>query len=324
MSGDSNYDLVLSDWAQVAGARIAKSLSYQINGIEVAKLTYDTVAGNPAIAADMFAVPAAIQARVKAPATKDVPYQWVLRRLFLTRLTDSDALIYPDGGGLKLVELAPNVQHVQGGTANNLIVAMKDYLVVFDSPYGELQSLWTIDAAKKKYPGKPIKYLVLTHHHMDHAGGVRTYVAEGATIIVPSQSAEYLEKAIRAPHTLVPDALEKNPRPAKIYGVFENMTLRDDTTELRVYNLAAGAETAPRLANPHIDGMLVGHVVDRKILYVTDLISPRGAAIPRSPETIAVGNTLKEFDVDDADLIIAGGHGGTIKRAEIAAAIAPN
>ena len=89
-------------------------------------------------------------------------------------------VIYPDGGGFKLVELAPNVQHVQGGSANNLIVAMKDYLVIFDAPYGELQSRWTIDAAKAKYPGKPIRYLVLTHHHMDHTGGMRTYVAEGA------------------------------------------------------------------------------------------------------------------------------------------------
>jgi glyoxylase-like metal-dependent hydrolase (beta-lactamase superfamily II) len=213
---------------------------------------------------------------------------------------------------------------VQGGTANNLIVAMKDYLVVFDAPYGELQSRWTIDAAKAKYPGKPIKYLVLTHHHMDHAGGVRTYVAEGATIIVPSQSADYLEKAIRNPHTLVPDALQKNPQPVKVYGVFENMTIKDETGELRVYNSAAGAENAARPPNAHVDGMLIGHVVNRKIVYVTDLISPRGAAIPRAPETIAVGNTLREFDVDDADIVFAGGHGATIKRAEVAAAIAPN
>src|SRR5258708_30318207 len=153
-----------------------------------------------------------MRAAVKPPATKDVPYVWVLRRLFLTRLTDSDAIIYPTGGGLKLVELAPNVQHVQGGTANNLIVAMKDFLIVFDAPYGELQSRWTIDAAKAKYPGKPIRYLVLTHHHMDHTGGMRTYAAEGATIIVPSQTKDYFEKVVRAPHTVVPDELQKNPK----------------------------------------------------------------------------------------------------------------
>src|SRR6266853_7059211 len=119
--GDLNYDLVLADWKAVGGAQIAESLSYRIGDVDVAKLNYREVTANPAIAADTFAVPEAIQAAAKPPATSNVPYQWVMRRLFLTRFTDSDNIIFPNGGGLKLVELAPNVQHVEGGTANNLI-----------------------------------------------------------------------------------------------------------------------------------------------------------------------------------------------------------
>jgi Metallo-beta-lactamase superfamily len=323
ISGDSNYDLVLDGWTAAGSARIATMLSYRLNDVEVAKLSYATVERNPIIAADAFAVPAAVQAAAIPPATANVPYQWVLRRLFLTRFLDSDAIIYPTGGGLKLVELAPNVQHVQGGTANNLIVAMKDFLVIFDAPYGELQSRWTIDAAKAKYPGKPIRYLVLTHHHMDHTGGMRTYVAEGATIIVPSQSAAYFEKIVTYPHTIVPDELQKNPRPLKMYEVFENMTIKDETAEIRVYNTASGGETAARPPNPHVDGMLIGHVIESKLVYVTDLISPRGAPIERSGETATVGKALREFDVE-GDVTFVGGHGTTVKRAEIERALAEN
>jgi hypothetical protein len=321
--GDSNYDLVLDQWTNAAGARVAQSLSYRINGIEVARVNYATVTANPVIAADAFALAPSVRDNAKPPATGNVPYQWVLRRLFLTRFVDSDAVIYPEGGRLSLVELAPNVQHVQGGTANNLIVAMRDYLVVFDAPYGELQSRWVIDAAKAKYPGKPIRYLVLTHHHMDHTGGMRTYVAEGATLLVPSQSVEWFQKVINAPHTVVPDELTKNPQPLKIYGIFENMTIKDETAELLVYNTSSVAENADRPENPHADGMLIGHVVNAKLVYVTDLISPRGVAIERSPNTIAVGNTLREFDVEN-DVTIVGGHGTTVKRAEIEAALAEN
>lgn len=325
ISGDSNFDLVLGGWMPAGAARLATSLSYRVNGVEVAKLAYATVTPNPAMAGDAFAVPEPVMAAAKPPATANVPYQWVLRRIFLNRFLDSDTIVYPADGGFKLVELAPNVQHVQGGTANNLIVAMKDFLVVFDAPYGELQSRWTIDAAKAKYPGKPIRYLVLTHHHMDHTGGMRTYVAEGATIVVPSQAKEYFEKVVRAPHTVVPDELQKNPRIPTIYGVFENMTIRDDTADIRLYNLASGGETDPRAVSPHIDGMLIGHVVDSKLVYVTDLISPRGAPIARSGDTIAVGNVLREFDVGDVpDLIFVGGHGATVKKADIAAALAEN
>src|SRR5579863_10078090 len=309
--GDSNYDAVLTDWKAVNGAQIAQSLSFQIGGVEVAKLNYRDVTANPAIAADTFAVPDSVRAAAKPVATSNVPYQWVMRRLFLTRFLDSDNIIYPNGGGLKLVELAPNVQHVEGGTANNLIVAMKDYLVIFDAPYGELQSRWTIDAAKAKYPGKPIKYLVLTHHHMDHTGGMRTYVAEGATVIVPAPDKAYFEKDVRAPHTIVPDDLQNKPRAADIMEVKDQMTIKDDTTEIRLYNIS----------NPHVQGFLLGHIVTGNILWVTDLISPRGP-IERSDATVAVGTVLRKYGITGA--LIAGGHGTTVKQADIAATLAAN
>jgi glyoxylase-like metal-dependent hydrolase (beta-lactamase superfamily II) len=309
INGDSNYDLVLAGWAPAGGAQVAQSLSYQINGVEVGKLTYRTVTANPMIAADTFAVPEAVKAVANPPATSNVPYQWVIRRLFLTRFLDSDNVIYPTGGGLKLVELAPNVQHVEGGTANNLIVAMKDYLVIFDAPYGELQSHWTIDAAKAKYPGKPIKYLVLTHQHMDHTGGMRTYVAEGATVIAPTPDKAYFEKDVRAPRTLVPDDLQKKPRTATIVEVKDQMSLKDDTDEIRLYNIP----------NPHVQGMLIGYVVKSNVVYITDLVSPRGP-IDRSDMTISAGDALRKYGISGAT--IAGGHGTTVKQADIAAPLA--
>src|SRR5437899_244317 len=216
INGDSNFDLVLTDWKAVGRVQVAHSLSYRINDVEIAKLSYRELTANPTIAADTFAVPDAVKSAAKAPATGNVPYQWVIRRIALGRFLDSDGIIVPPGGSLKLVELAPNVQHVQGGTANNLLVAMKDHLVVFDAPYGELQSRWVIDEAKKKYPGKPIRYLVLTHHHMDHTGGTRTYIAEGATVIVPSPDKAYFEQVARTRHTIVADELAKKPRAAKV------------------------------------------------------------------------------------------------------------
>ena len=78
-----------------------------------------------------------IKASLKPPATANVPYQWVIRRLALGFFLDSDKVFVPEGGSLKLVELAPNVQHVVGGTHNNLIVNMKDGVVVFDAPIND-------------------------------------------------------------------------------------------------------------------------------------------------------------------------------------------
>lgn len=309
--GDSDYDLVLGDWKSVNGARIAHSLSFRLGGRETQRLTYKEIAANPTIATATFEIPEKFRAMALASASTDVPYQWVLRRMFLGRFLDSDAVYFPPGGGFKLVELAPNVQHVVGGSANNLIVNMKDGIVVFDAPVNEGMSRWVIDAAKAKYPGKKVTHLVLTHHHMDHTGGMRTYVAEGATVIVPAPTKAYFEQVAKAPHAVAPDALQKRPRAATIQEVAETLTLKDDTIQVNLHNIP----------NPHSEGMLIGHVVGANIVWVTDLISPRGP-IARNPATVAVGNALRKYNITGAT--IAGGHGTTAKQAESQAALSAN
>jgi glyoxylase-like metal-dependent hydrolase (beta-lactamase superfamily II) len=308
--GDSNYDLVFSDWKDVAGAKIASTQPYRFNAMEVQRITYKEIMANAPVDPKVFAVPDAVRA-AKKPAPTSVPYQWVLRRIFIGRFTDSDAIYFAPGGSFNLVEMAPNVQMVQGGGANNLIVNMADGLAVFDAPTDEGQSRWVIDAAKAKYAGKPIKYLVLTHHHMDHTGGVRAFAAEGATVIVPTPDKAYFEQVIKASHTLEPDAQQKAMKPAMVQEVEDTFSLKDATVEINLYNIP----------NPHVDGFLLIHLPKENILWVTDLISPRGP-ITRNPGTVAVGEALRKHNITGAT--IAGGHGTTTKQADIAPALAMN
>jgi glyoxylase-like metal-dependent hydrolase (beta-lactamase superfamily II) len=309
--GDSNYDMVLSDWKTVNGVKIAFDRSYKLNDMEVQRLAFKEITANTEIAPATFAIPDAVKAAAKPAATANVPYQWVVRRLFLGRFTDSDKIYFGDNGSFKLVELSPNVQMVQGGGANNLIVNMKDGLAVVDAPTDEGQSRFVIDAAKAKYPGKPIKYLVLTHHHMDHTGGMRAFVAEGATIIVPAQDKAYFEQVAKAPHTLEPDAQQKAMKPATVQGVADTSSLKDDNGDINLYNIP----------NPHVDGFLLVHLPKDNVLWVTDLVSPRGP-IGRNPGTVAVGDALRKHNITGA--LIAGGHGVTVKQAEIVPALAAN
>src|SRR5512144_1022637 len=68
IAGDSNYDLVLGDWTAVGSARVARSLSYRLNDVEVAKMNYSSITATPNLPANAFAVPAPVQAAAKAPA----------------------------------------------------------------------------------------------------------------------------------------------------------------------------------------------------------------------------------------------------------------
>jgi glyoxylase-like metal-dependent hydrolase (beta-lactamase superfamily II) len=306
--GDQPFDAVLGDWKAVGGVQVAHALSYQIGGAEVGKVTYTQVVANPTLASEVFAVPDAVRAALKGPATSGVPYQWIIRRLYMSRYMDTEQPYLPAGGSVKLVELAPNVQHAQGASGNNLIVAMKDHLVVFDAPYGEALSRTVIDLAKAKYPGKPIRYLVQTHHHMDHSGGLRAYVAEGATILVAAPTRAYFGAALRNPRTVAGDAQQTARKPIRITEVKDQTMLKDDAGEIRIYNIK----------NPHSEGYLLGHVVKDNIVFVTDLISPRGP-VARTEGTLAVGEALKKHGITNA--LIAGGHGTTAKQSEIGAAL---
>ncbi len=307
--GDANYDLVPSDWKTVEGVKVPNTLTYTLDNIEVGKVTLTDVTANPSIADGAFTPSDTVKAAAKPPMTGNVPYQWILRRIALARFLDNDTIFYPAASPPKTVELAPNVTQIVTGSANNLIVNMKDGLAIFDAPYGELQSRYVIEQAKAKYPGKPIKYLILTHHHMDHTGGMRTFAAEGATIIVPAPDKAYFEKDLKTTHTVLPDELSKHPRKVQVVEVKDEMTLKDDESEIKMF----------RFDNPHVDGMMTIQVVQPNIVWVTDLWSPvRDSA--KNPNSEAFAAELKKLGISGATL--AGGHGASGKQSDLEALMA--
>ena len=93
--------------------------------------------------------------------------------------------------------------------------------------------------------------------------------------------------------------------------VKDTMTLKDDTVEMKLINIP----------NPHSDGLVIIHVAGPNLVWVTDLISPRGT-IGRSPATVAVGDALRKANIANATIV--GGHGTTAKQTDIAAALAAN
>jgi glyoxylase-like metal-dependent hydrolase (beta-lactamase superfamily II) len=80
-------------------------------------------------------------------------------------------------------QLAPGVYLVAGGSHNSVAVEFKDYVTVIEGPLSNQRTNAVVAEVHKLFPNKPIRYLVNTHNHFDHLGGVRGFVAEGATVI---------------------------------------------------------------------------------------------------------------------------------------------
>jgi glyoxylase-like metal-dependent hydrolase (beta-lactamase superfamily II) len=84
-----------------------------------------------------------------------------------------------------LNEIVPGVWFREGdlkvGHCNNVIIEMKDYLVVVDANFPGGARLVLDDA--KKVSSKPVKYVFDTHHHSDHLYGNPVFTRMGAITI---------------------------------------------------------------------------------------------------------------------------------------------
>jgi glyoxylase-like metal-dependent hydrolase (beta-lactamase superfamily II) len=300
--GTVNYEVHFGEWKPEAGVMMPHLFTYTLGDVGIARVHYSSVTANASLDASQFAASDEIKAKAKPPATGNIPYQWVIRRINLGFFLDSDQVFVPPGGSLRLAELAPNVQQVVGGSHNSLIVALKDGLLFVDAPINDDQSRWTIEAARSKYE-KPVEYVVLTHHHNDHSGGVRAYMAEGATVLVGVPAKKYFVKLSLTEH-VVPDALEKRHFSPKIEEIKDEKTISDGAISVRIV----------RVPNHHADGMLIVHVMPANIVWVTDLWSP-GVEKTKTSSMLAFNDALKRLHITGAT--IAGGHGGTASQAEL-------
>src|SRR5258705_1795346 len=83
-----------------------------------------------------------------------------------------------------VTKIADGVWFREGGTdghCNNVIIEMKDYLIVVDANFPSGARLAMADA--KKVSSKPVKYVFDTHHHGDHAYGNSVWTQAGATTL---------------------------------------------------------------------------------------------------------------------------------------------
>jgi glyoxylase-like metal-dependent hydrolase (beta-lactamase superfamily II) len=151
---------------------------------------------------------------------------------------------------------------ITGGYAA-VVGDFKDYIVVVEGPQNDMRAEQIIAEAKRLVPNKPIRYVINTHTHFDHSGGLRAFVAEGATIVTHQANKSYYEKIFKDPHTLVPDKLSQmNPQPKlKIETMTDKKVLTDGEHTIDLYHLEGST---------HVMGMIVAYLPKQKILIEAD------------------------------------------------------
>ena len=168
-------------------------------------------------------------------------------------------------------KLADGVYYLKGGTHHSVAIDQKDHIVLVEGPQNEERSAAVIAKVKETIPNKPIKYLVNTHAHFDHSGGLRTYVDEGATIVTHADNKAYYEKAWAAPHTINPDKLAQSKKSAMFETFTDKHVLTDGSRTIEIHKIAGGG---------HNDAFAMVYLPKEKILIEGDAFTPLAANAP--------------------------------------------
>jgi hypothetical protein len=123
------------------------------------------------------------------------------------------------------------------GTGNHRSVLFEfdDHLTLFEAPLNEARTKAVIEKARSIVPSKPLTTAIVSHHHFDHSGGLRTAVAEGLSIITYSGNVDLFKELYERKHSIQEDALAKNPKPLKITPVADHLKLKDNSLEVDLY-----------------------------------------------------------------------------------------
>jgi len=243
--GDVLTETTYADYKDFGGVQFPTGITQKQGGFPTLDLTISEV--KPNAPADILAPENARQASVKVTADK----------------------------------VADGVWYLTGGTHHSVLIEMSDHLVVIDGPQDDARSVAVIAEAKKLVPNKPINYVVNTHHHFDHAGGLGAFAADGATIITHDVNKAFLEQNLAAPRTIQPDKLAQSGKKPTVEGMQDKRVLSDGTRTVELYLIKG---------TPHGDGLIMAYLPKEKLLVEADVFTPAppNAAPPAQPNPAPV------------------------------------
>jgi glyoxylase-like metal-dependent hydrolase (beta-lactamase superfamily II) len=231
--GDTLMEFRYGDYRDFEGVRFPARIDRFVAGLPWYALTVSAVHVNSAAA---FAVPAEVAANPS-----------------------------PSVSNVEVSELAPGVFLFGGGSHNTVVVEQKDGLVVIEAPLNEERSLAVIARLRERFPKQKILRVINTHAHFDHAGGLRTYVAEGAIVVTHERNAAYYESAWRQPRTLNPDRLATAKRKPRFETFTKKLVLDDASQPIEIHAIEGSG---------HNDAFAMVYLPAQKILIEADAWTP--------------------------------------------------
>jgi glyoxylase-like metal-dependent hydrolase (beta-lactamase superfamily II) len=258
--GDTPVEIAYTDYKDFGGVMFPSRIVRTQGGHPVLELTVASVTANPQVAIE---VPD--QVRNFTPAAITVAVE----------------------------RLADGVHYLRGGSHHSIAIDQRDHIIVVEAPQDEARSSAVIGKVKETIPGKPIRYVINSHVHFDHSGGLRTYVAEGATVVTHEMNRPYYEQAWAATRTLNPDRMAQADSKPAFETFSDKHVLSDGQREVEVHHIAGSG---------HNDAFAMVYLPAEKILFEVDAWAPTAANTPPpnppSPFALNLFDNIRRLKLD--------------------------
>ena len=290
MLGDLPAQYRFADYRDVGGVRLPHKMTVTKGGQPYSDVQFASAAINDAGADAVFTIPAEANADVDR------------------------AIAAGDYSPVTLAKVADGVYHARGYSHHSMVVEFPSFLAVVEAPYSEAQSKTLVRALQMQLPGKPIRYVAITHHHYDHTGGVRGLAAQGAAVLVEKGHEVALKTIVESPHSYPADELATKRNAGQTVATVETFEGKKVISE--------GGQTLELHAitgNPHVDPKVIAYVPTSGVLFQSDLFIP-GIGLPAGPEAIHLHQAVQKLGLRVQTNV--GGHGGVAPYAELAKAAA--